>query len=136
MTRYLIVSMVNGVVFGILDGVIHANPFAQELFQIYKPIAKTSINAPAGLVIDLFYGFIMGFIFLLLYRALPGKTGLLKGISFAIIIWFFRVVMGVASSWMMFNIPLNALLYTTVTGLIELLLIGIIYGAFLKPLKN
>ena len=135
MIRYLIVSLINGIVFGILDGLINANPFAQKMFQIYKPIAKTSINVPVGIIIDLLYGFIMGFIFLILYSALPGNSGLIKGISFALIIWFFRVMMSVVSSWMMFNVPINTLLYTAATGLIEMLIIGIIYGVFLKPFE-
>lgn len=135
MVRYIIVSIVNGLVFGILDGLINANPFAKKVFEIYKPIAKTSINAPAGIIIDLLYGFIMGFVFLILYRALPGDTGLIKGISFALIIWFFRVLMNVISTWMIFNIPLNTLLYTATAGLIEMLILGMIYGAFLKPFK-
>ncbi|MBN2533200.1 MAG: hypothetical protein JXB88_09930 [Spirochaetales bacterium] len=56
MVRYFIVSLVNGILFGIMDGVIHANPIAQKLFEVYKPIAKTSINAPAGIIIDIVYG--------------------------------------------------------------------------------
>ena len=83
MIRYFIVSIINGIVFGILDGLINANPYARKLFEIYKPIAKTSINAPAGIIIDILYGLVMGFIFLILYSALPGNTGLIKGISFA-----------------------------------------------------
>ena len=135
MVRYLFVSLINGIVFGVLDGLINANPFAQKMFQIYRPIAKTSINAPVGIIIDLLYGFIMGFIFLILYSALPGNTGLIKGISFALFIWFFRVLMSVVSTWMMFDVPINTLFYTAGTGLIEMLIIGIIFGAFLKPFK-
>ena len=133
MIRYLIVSVVNGLVFGILDGIINANPYAQKMFQAYKPIAKTSINAPVGIIIDLLYGFIMGFIFLMLYKALPGNTGLAKGLSFALILWFFRVLMSVVSTWMTLTIPMNALFYTAVAGLAEMLIIGIIYGMLLKP---
>lgn len=133
MTRYILVSIINGIVFGALDGVINGNPYAQKLFQAYKPIARTSINAPAGIIIDLVYGFIMGAVFLLLYSALPGDSGIIKGISFGLIAWFFRTVMSAASSWMMFNIPASALFYTAITGLIEMLIIGMIYGLFLKP---
>jgi hypothetical protein len=135
MIRYLVVSLINGIVFGIIDGLINANPFAQKIFQIYKPIAKASINVPAGIIIDLLYGLIMGWVFLLLYRALPGNSGLAKGISFALMIWFFRVLMSAVSSWMMFEVPINTLLYTVAAGLGEMLIIGMIYGAFLKPFK-
>ncbi len=134
MLRYLIISIVSGVLFGVLDGLIHANPLAQRLFKVFKPIAKTTVNVPAGIVIDLAYGFVMAGVFLLLYQSLPGETGLLKGMSFACLVWFFRVVMQTASQWMMFTIPFNALLYFLVAGLGEMLILGILYGLTLKPI--
>ncbi len=136
MIRYFIVSIANGILFGILDGVINANPLAQRIFEVYKPITRTSINAPVGIIIDIAYGLIIGFIFLILYKALPGNTGLVKGIFFALIIWFFRVLMSVLTTWMMFKVPITTLLYIAVTGLIEMLIIGIIYGIFLKPFNE
>ena len=136
MVRYIIVSIVSGILFGAMDGFINANPLARRLYEVYKPIAKASINALAGAVIDLVFGFIMAGVFLLLYRSLPGEAGLLKGISFALLAWFFRVVMYVASGWMMFNVPVGALLYTLITGLGEMLILGILYGLSLKPLTQ
>lgn len=133
MTRYIIVSIASGVLFGILDGLINANPLAQRLYDVYKPIAKTSVNFLAGIAIDLVYGFVMAGVFLLLYQGLPGGTGLVKGISFAFLVWFFRVVMGVASTWVMFDVPTGTLLYTLVTGLGEMLILGVLYGLTLKP---
>jgi hypothetical protein len=131
--KYIIISIISGILFGIIDGLINANHLAQGLYEVFKPIAKTAINVPAGIVIDLVYGFIMAGVFLLLYRSLPGDMGLLKGISFAFLIWFFRVVMSVISGWMMFNVPIGALLYTLITGLGEMLILGILYGLTLKP---
>ncbi len=133
MIAYVVVSVVSGILFGILDGVINANPWAQRLYQIYKPIARTSLNLPAGVAIDLIYGFVMAGVFLLLYQSLPGEMGLLKGLSFALVIWFFRVVMSVASQWMMFQVPVEALLYTVLAGLGEMLVLGALYGLTLKP---
>jgi hypothetical protein len=133
MTRYAIVSVVSGILFGVLDGLTHANPVAQRLYQVYKPIAKTSINPVAGMAIDIVYGFVLAGMFLVLYKSLPGEAGIVKGISFALIVWFLRVVMYVASQWMMFNVPAGALLYTLVAGLGEMLLLGILYGLTLKP---
>jgi hypothetical protein len=130
--RYIIVSLVSGILFGILDGVVNANPLAQRLYAIYKPIAKTSVNAPAGLAIDLAYGFIMAALFLLLYKSLPGRTSLIKGMSFALLAWFFRDVMYTASQWMMFNVPGGALLYSLGTGFVEMLILGLLYGLTLK----
>ena len=133
MIGYIIVSVVSGILFGILDGVINANPLAQRLYEIYKPIARTSINPLAGIVIDLVYGFVMAGVFLLLYKSLPGETGLIKGVSFAFLAWFFRVVMYTASQWVMFQVPARTLLYTLVTGLAEMLILGVLYGLTLRP---
>ena len=133
MIRYIIVSIVSGILFGILDGVINANPLAQRLYEVYKPIARTSINPLAGIVIDLIYGFVMAGVFLLLYKSLPGETGLVKGVSFTFLVWFFRVVMYAASQWVMFNVPVEALLYSLVAGLGEMLILGVLYGLTLKP---
>lgn len=133
MIRYIIVSIISGVLFGTMDGLIHANPYAQKIFEVYKPIAKTSANMGAGILIDLFYGFMLAGIFLFLFKSLPGETGVVKGISFALLLWFLRVIMSVTSSWMMFNIPANALVYTLITGLGEMLILGIMFGLTLKP---
>ncbi|MCX6936084.1 MAG: hypothetical protein NTZ01_07865 [Verrucomicrobia bacterium] len=133
MIAYFVVSIVSGILFGVMDGLINANPLAQRLYEIYKPLARTSINPLSGIVIDLAYGFILAGLFLLLYRALPGETGFVKGLSFALLAWFFRVVMNTASQWVMFNVPVEALFYTLVTGLGEMLVLGLLYGLVLKP---
>ncbi len=135
MTRFFIVGLANGLLFGMLDGLIHGNSLARRLLEVYKPIAKTAINIPAGIVIDLAWGLIMGFVFLLLYDAWPGRTGLVKGLVFALVVWFFRVVMNAASTGMMFNVPAATLVYLVLAGLVEMLILGVVYGLFLKPLK-
>jgi hypothetical protein len=133
MTTYIIISIISGILFGTLDGVINANPIANKLYEVYKPIAKTSLNFMAGMIIDLAYGFILAAIFLLVYPSLPSEARLVKGISFALMVWFFRVVMSVASQWMMYKVPLKALLYTLLAGLAEMLILGILYGLTLQP---
>ncbi|MDJ0757509.1 MAG: hypothetical protein QNJ45_28505 [Ardenticatenaceae bacterium] len=133
MSRYIIISIVSGVLFGIMDAVINANPLAQRLFAVYQPIARTTVNATAGIAIDLLYGFVMAGVFLLLHASLPGGSGLVKGLSFGLLIWFFRVVMYTATQWMMFEIPAQALLYGLLTGLAEMLILGVLYGLTLQP---
>ena len=135
MIRYIIVSISSGILFGFLDGVINANPLAQKLNDIYRPIARTTINVPVGIAIDLAYGFIMAAVFLMIFKSLPGQSGLAKGIAFALIVWFFRVVMSAASSWMMFKVPIETIFYYLSTGLVEMLILGILYGLTLKPLN-
>lgn len=133
MTAYFIVGVTSGILFAILDGVINANPLAQKLYEVYKPIARTSFNPITGILIDLAFGLVMAGVFWLLFASLPGETGLVKGISFAMLAWFFRVVMSVASQWIMFNVPGKTALYSLVTGLGEMLVLGLFYGLTLKP---
>jgi len=132
MLRYIVVSIVSGLAFGILDGLINANPMAVKVYELYKPIQRTKINVPVGVFIDLIYGFIMAGLFLLLYKAFPGKTGIQKGLIYGCIIWFFRVVMHSVSNWMMFEESLQTLLYTMLAGFVEMIILGLIYGLFFK----
>jgi hypothetical protein len=131
--KYIIISVVSGLLFGTMDALINANPFAQKLYAAFQPIARTDINAFAGVVIDLVYGFVMAGVFLVLYQSLPGQSPLVKGVGFGLMVWFFRVVMSVATQWMMFTVPAGALAYTLTTGLVEMLVLGSLYGLTLKP---
>jgi len=135
MLRYVIVSFGSGLLFGVLDALLNANPLAVKLFAVYKPIARSSVNPLAGMAIDIAYGFIMAGIFLLLYQSLPGGSGIVKGLSFGLIAWFFRVVMQAASSWVMFEVPLPTTAYSLAAGLLEMILIGLLYGLTLKPFE-
>jgi hypothetical protein len=133
MTTYIIVSISSGILFGVLDGVIHTNPFARKLYGVYGEISRTNVNVVAGIVIDLVYGFVLAGVFLLLYQSLPGQSGFLKGLSYGVLLWFLRVVMNTASQWIMFTVPRTTHLYTLLSGLAEMLILGILYGATLKP---
>ncbi len=129
--RYIVVGLVSGLLFGILDGVINGNPLARRLLVVYEPIARTSVNVPAGVMIDLSFGFALAGIFGLVSRSLPGASGLVKGLSFGLGLWFLRVVMSAASTWMMFDVPGTTIAYSLATGLAEMLALGILYGVTL-----
>lgn len=133
MARYIIVSIISGILFGVMDGLINANPLVRRLSKVYRPIARTTLNPVAGFIIDIFFGFIMAGLFQVLFDSLPGEIGLLKGLSFAVIVWIFRVIMNAASQWMMFTVPLRTLVYSALTGLGEMLILGILYGLTLIP---
>jgi hypothetical protein len=133
MSTYIIVASASGILFGVLDALINANPFAQRLLKPFEPITRANVNFVAGIAIDLFYGFVLAWIFILLYSSLPGSTGLIKGLAFGLMAWFFRVLMSVLSQWVMYKIPLRTLAYLAIAGLIEMLILGIVYGAFLNP---
>ncbi len=131
--HYITISVISGMLFALLDGLFNANPLARKLMECYKPIAKTSVNIFSGIFADIFYGFIMCAIFLLTYNSLPSENPVVKGLVYGIIVWFFRVFMTVISSYMTQKIPVKTLLYISITGLIEVLVIGIFYGLTIKP---
>ena len=130
---YFAVSISSGILLGTMDALINSNPYARKVYEFYKPIAKTSVNITAGVLINLVYGFVMVGVFLLFYQSLPGEAGIFKGISFAFLVWFFRVVMYVATQWLTLTVPIGTLLYMLFTGLFEMLILGIFYGLTLKP---
>jgi hypothetical protein len=82
MLRHVVVGLVAGVAFLILDGALNANPLARELYAAYKPIARWSVDAMAGLMVDLGYGVILAVLFQVLRPSLPGRGGYAKGLSF------------------------------------------------------
>ena len=70
---------------------------------------------------------------MVLYKSLPGELGIMKGVSYGLMVWFFRVLMTAASQWMTFVIPVRSLLYTAIAGLGEMLVLGMLYGLTLRP---
>jgi hypothetical protein len=132
MIRYIVVSIASGILFALIDGAMNVNPLAQRLYKVFEPIARKSINVPAGIAIDLFYGFVMAGVFLIIYGSLPGESRIAKGLLYGLLLWFFRVAMQVATQWMMFNIPASTLLYTLACGFVEMIIIGLLYGLTLK----
>jgi len=132
MARFIITAILTGLLFGIMDGLLNGNPYAVKLMECYKPIAKHTINVPMGLLIDLFYGFVISGIYLILRPSLPTEIGVVKGLTYGLGMWFFRVLMGVVSNWMMFNVPVKTLVYVLFAGFMEMIILGIINGIMLK----
>lgn len=104
---------------------------AQNLYSAYRPIMRKSVSAPLGLVFDFVCGLVMAFLFMALMPALPGRW-VTKGIAFGLVAWFFRVAMGWASQLVMFRVPATAALYGLLTGLAEMIALGLLYAALLR----
>jgi len=125
--RVLIVGVAVGLAFATLDGLLNANPIAQRLYAAYKPVLRESVNAPLGILLDLLFGIVMAVLLVWLAPVLPGGR-VIKGATFGIFAWFFRVAMGVAAQLVMFRIPPIALLYSLATGALEMVVLGMLCG--------
>jgi len=124
MLRQVVVGLVAGVAFLILDGVLNANPVAQRVYAVYRPIARPSVNAAAGSAVDVAYGLILVVLFVTLRHCLPGGTSLTKGMSFGAMVWFLRVVMRVAGEWVMTTVPSSTHAYSLLSGLVQMLFVA------------
>lgn len=131
--RILLVGLGLGLLFAAMDVAINANPLARRLYSVYAPVAKTTVNALAGILIDLAWGLVVALTFIQLSPALPGDTGLVKGLALGGGIWVFRVAMGVATTWMTHRVPPALLGYQLATGLGEMLVLGAVAGVLLTP---
>ncbi|HYG57837.1 MAG TPA: hypothetical protein VD902_07205 [Symbiobacteriaceae bacterium] len=133
MSRILLVGLGSGALFAMMDGLINANPMGVRAMAAYRPVARASVNIIAGVGIDLVYGVVLAALFVSIFHSLPGSTGLVKGLAFAAMVWFLRVVMATLSQWMIVNLSAGAVAYMLVSGLAELLILGVLYGAVLHP---
>ncbi len=132
MLRQIVVGLVAGIVFLVLDGVLNANPLAQRLYAAYQPILRPGANALAGSVVDLAYGLVLVWLFSTLWTSLPGATSLTKALSFGLMVWFLRVCMRVAGEWVMTVVPVPVHAYTLAAGLVQALVVAAII-AWLLP---
>lgn len=129
--RLLAVGLAAGMLFAIGDALLNANPLAQHLYAIYRPLSRQSVNAPLGLVFDLISGVVMALLFAELRPVLPGGV-FAKGAAFGVMAWFFRAAMGAASQVVMLRIPLATVAYGLAAGLLEMVALGWWYGAWLR----
>jgi len=133
MLRQILVGLAAGVAFLVLDGVLNANPLAQQLYAAYQPIARPGVNAAAGSVIDLAYGVVLAWLFAVLRESLPGRTSVAKALSFGLVVWFLRVCMRVAGEWVTTVVPARVHAYTLVAGLIQILIVAGLIAWLLPP---
>jgi len=131
MLRQSLVGVVAGAAFLITDGLLNANALAREVYGAYRPIARSSVNALAGSLVDMAYGLILVLLFVTLRHCLPGRTDLKKGIFFGVILWFLPVVMRVAGEWVTTTVPGSAHVYSLLAGLAQTLLVAVLIALLL-----
>ncbi len=131
--RYVAASCAVGVAFVLLDAILNANPIAQGAYAAFAPLARSELVLLPAVTIDVVYGFVLCAVFVGVQGGLPGRTPLSKGVSFGLLVWFFRVIMGAAAQWVMFDIPAVTVAYSVGAGLVEMLVIGVLVGLLTLP---
>ena len=129
--RLIVAGIVTSVLFLVLDmvlgtagGFIGAEVFSVPVEQPPGFEAKVKF----GLIFELMNGFMLAVIYAVIHPSLPGR-GWKKGISYGLIVWGLRVVMGAFSTYMMTDMSPILIAITVVTGLIEVLILGIVIAA-------
>ena len=105
---------------GMLGGLIGARLFALPAAQP----AGIESKMVAGLVFELINGFVLAVVYAIVHSCLPG-AGWIKGLSFGVLVWMLRVVMWAFSTYMMTGMSPVTISITVVTGLVEMLIIGV-----------
>jgi len=82
----------------------------------------------AGLIFELINGFMLALIYAVVHPSLPGQ-GWAKGLSYGLLVWGLRVVMGGFSTYMMFDVRAISIAITMATGLVEVLILGVAIAA-------
>jgi len=132
--RLLVAGIVASVLFLVLDaalgtagGFIGAQVFGLPIEQ--PPGFEAKIKF--GLVFELINGFMLAWIYAVIHPSLPGQ-GWKKGISYGLLVWGLRVVMGAFSTYMMTDTPPNSIAITVVTGLIEVVILCIVVAVIYR----
>jgi hypothetical protein len=134
--RLVVAGIVASVLFLVLDavlgtagGFIGAEVFGLSAEQLPGFEAKIKF----GLIFELINGFMLAVIYAVIHPSLPGQ-GWKKGVSYGLLVWGLRVVMGAFSTYMMTDTSFILTAINVVTGLIEVMILCIVIAAILlKP---
>jgi hypothetical protein len=130
MCHYLIVSIGSGLFIMLLDTAMPTNKIHMlgcRQAENYNRILKNLSN---GWATYLLYGFVVTNIFFCFNEKLPGMSGIMKGLSFGLGIWFLRVAFVAPFQRINRNINISKLYYDLMSGLGKMLIIGLFYGLF------
>jgi hypothetical protein len=119
-----VLFLVLDMVFGMAGGWIVAQISGQPIGQPAGIEAKVGL----GLLFELINGFILAAIYAVIHPCLPGR-GWVKGLSYGFLVWALRVVMWAFSTYMMTELSPLLIVVTVVTGLIEVLVLGVAIAA-------
>jgi len=120
---FLVLDMVLGMAGGFIGAQVFGSPFEQP--------PGIEVKVKFGLIFELINGFMLAVIYAVIHPSLPGQ-GWKKGISYGLLVWGLRVVMWAFSTYMMTDMSPILIAITVVTGLIEVLILGVVIAAIYR----
>jgi cellulose synthase/poly-beta-1,6-N-acetylglucosamine synthase-like glycosyltransferase len=132
--RLVVAGIVASVLFLVLDAALGtAGGFiGAEAFDLpFEQPPGIEAKMKFGLIFELINGFMLAVIYAVIHPSLPGQ-GWKKGISYGLIVWGLRVVMWAFSTYMMTDMAPVLIVINGVTGLIEVLILGIVIAAIYR----
>ncbi len=113
-----------------------AIPFFESRNQALAPFEVRDVTGLIALGILVFQMSIIVRLFILLYPSLWGNSGVVKGLFYGSMLWFFVVVEDVLDpDFLKYDISIGGILYILFLFLVMFLLLGLFYGLTLKPLS-
>ena len=133
--RFLLAGLASSVLFAVLDmalgmagGLVGSRLFGLPATQPAEFEKKTRL----ALLFEVVNGFMLALIYVLIATSLPGQ-GWVKGISYGLIVWGLRVVMWAFSTYVMTDMSPITIGINVVTGLVEVLILGVVIAAIYGP---
>jgi cellulose synthase/poly-beta-1,6-N-acetylglucosamine synthase-like glycosyltransferase len=124
---FLVLDAVLGMAGGFVGAQVFGLPFEQP-----PGIENKIMISP---VFELVNGFMLAVIYAVIHSSLPGR-GWKKGIRYGLLVWGLRVVMWAFSTYMMTDTHPVLIVVNVVTGLIEVLILGIVIAVIYKARGN
>lgn len=130
---FLVIFMEDVLIAKLLSDAI---PFFESHEKALKPFETRDVTEVIAVGILVFKLFIMSGLFILLYPSLWGNSGVVKGLFYGSMLWFFLVVMPFTHpKSLKYDISIGGILYIFFLFLVMFLLLGLLYGLILKPLS-
>jgi hypothetical protein len=136
--RLVVAGIVASVLFLVLDAVLGTvgGFIGAEAFDLpFEQPPGIEAKMKFGLIFELINGFMLAATYAVIHPSLPG-LGWKKGISYGLIVWGLRVVMWAFSTYMMTDMAPVLIVINVVTGLIEVLILGIVIAVIYKARKH
>jgi hypothetical protein len=135
--RLVMTGIVTAILFLVLDMVLGAGGglMAQALGVPSTQPSGIEAKIPFGLIFEVVNGFMLAVIYAIIQPSLPGR-GWQKGLSYGLVVWGLRVVMWAFSTYMMTDMSPILIVITVITGLIEVLILGIVIAIVYRSASN